>query len=61
MLCSSVRRFRDATVKPDCKADYPHALQASGFGKALDRAEIRFNIENFYLKIHHLVDDKFVR
>src|ERR1700719_4171813 len=21
-LCSSVRRFRDATVKPECKSDY---------------------------------------
>jgi hypothetical protein len=27
-LCSSVRRFRDATIKPECKNDYPHALQA---------------------------------
>jgi hypothetical protein len=36
-LCSSVRRFRDATVKPECKSDYPHALQ--GLWKALDRAE----------------------
>jgi hypothetical protein len=27
-LCSSVRRFRDATVKEECKDDYPHALQA---------------------------------
>src|SRR5580704_6450172 len=22
-LCSSVRRFRDATLKPECKNDYP--------------------------------------
>src|ERR1700734_577874 len=36
-LCSSVRRFRDATVKEECKSDYPHALQA--LWKALDRAE----------------------
>jgi hypothetical protein len=36
-LCSSVRRFRDATVKEECKRDYPHALQA--LWKALDRAE----------------------
>jgi hypothetical protein len=36
-LCSSVRRFRDTTVKPECKSDYPHALQA--LWKALDRAE----------------------
>jgi len=36
-LCSSVRRFREATVKPECKSDYPHALQA--LWKALDRAE----------------------
>jgi hypothetical protein len=36
-LCSSVRRFRDATVKPECKSDYPQALQA--LWKALDRAE----------------------
>jgi hypothetical protein len=36
-LCSSVRRFRDATVKEDCKSDYPHAHQA--LWKALDRAE----------------------
>ena len=36
-LCSSVRRFRDATVRQECKADYPHALQA--LWKALDRAE----------------------
>jgi hypothetical protein len=27
-LCSSVRRFRDATIKKECKPDYPHALQA---------------------------------
>jgi hypothetical protein len=36
-LCSSVRRFRDATIKEERKADYPHALQA--LWKALDRAE----------------------
>jgi hypothetical protein len=36
-LCSSVRRFRDATIKEECKSDYPHALQ--GLWKALDRAE----------------------
>jgi hypothetical protein len=36
-LCSSVRRFRDATIKEECKSDYPHALQA--LWKALDRAE----------------------
>jgi hypothetical protein len=36
-LCSSVRRFRDATIKEDCKGDYPHALQA--LWKAMDRAE----------------------
>jgi hypothetical protein len=36
-LCSSVRRFRDATVKEECKGDYPHALQA--LWKALDRAD----------------------
>jgi hypothetical protein len=36
-LCSSVRRFRDATIKDECKSDYPHALQA--LWKALDRAE----------------------
>ena len=36
-LCSSVRRFRDATIKEECKPDYPHALQARW--KALDRAE----------------------
>jgi hypothetical protein len=36
-LCTSVRRFRDATVKEECKPDYPHALQA--LWKALDRAE----------------------
>jgi hypothetical protein len=36
-LCSSVRRFRDATIKEDCKSDYPHALQA--LWKALDRAQ----------------------
>jgi hypothetical protein len=33
-LCSSVRRFRDASVKEECKSDYPHALQA--LWKALD-------------------------
>jgi hypothetical protein len=27
-LCSSVRRFQDATIKEECKSDYPHALQA---------------------------------
>jgi hypothetical protein len=36
-LCSSVRRFRDATMKKECKSDYPHALQA--LWKALNRAE----------------------
>ena len=36
-LCSSVRRFRDAAIKEECKSDYPHALQA--LWKALDRAE----------------------
>jgi hypothetical protein len=36
-LCSSVRRFRDATIKEESKSDYPHALQA--LWKALDRAE----------------------
>jgi hypothetical protein len=36
-LCSSVRRFRDASVKPECKSDYSHALQT--LWKALDRAE----------------------
>ena len=36
-LCASVRRFRDATIKEECKSDYPHALQA--LWKALDRAE----------------------
>jgi hypothetical protein len=36
-LCSSVRRFRDATIKEEYKSDYPHALQA--LWKALDRAE----------------------
>src|ERR1700731_4651878 len=36
-LCSSVGRFRDATIKEECKSDYPHALQA--LWKALDRAE----------------------
>ena len=36
-LCTSVRRFRDATIKEECKSDYPHALQA--LWKALDRAE----------------------
>jgi hypothetical protein len=25
ILCSSVRRFREATIKPECKSDYPHA------------------------------------
>jgi hypothetical protein len=29
--------LQDATVKPECKSDYPHALQA--LWKALDRAE----------------------
>ena len=36
-LRSSVRRFRDATIKEECKGDYPHALQA--MWKALERAE----------------------
>jgi hypothetical protein len=36
-LCSSVRRFRDATIKEECKSDYPHALQV--LCKALDRAQ----------------------
>ena len=37
ILCSSIRRFRDSTIKEECKSDYPHALQA--LWKALDRAE----------------------
>jgi hypothetical protein len=36
-LCSSIRRFRNATIKEECKRDYPYALQA--LWKALDRAE----------------------
>jgi hypothetical protein len=36
-LRSAVSRFRDATIKEECKSDYPHALQA--LWKALDRAE----------------------
>jgi hypothetical protein len=36
-LCSSVRRFRDATTKKECKSDYPHALYV--LWKALDRAK----------------------
>ncbi|HXC61374.1 MAG TPA: hypothetical protein VNV63_01750 [Nitrospiria bacterium] len=36
-LCSSVRRFRDATIKEECKGDYPHAHRA--LWKALHRAE----------------------
>jgi hypothetical protein len=35
--CALVRRFRDPTIKAECKSDYPHALQA--LWKALDRAE----------------------
>jgi hypothetical protein len=33
----SVRRFRDTTLKEECKGDYPQALQS--MLKALDRAE----------------------
>ena len=36
-LCASVRRFRYATIKEECKRDYPHALQA--LWKALDRVD----------------------
>jgi hypothetical protein len=36
-LTRAVRRFRDATLKEECKADYPHALQA--MMKAIDEAE----------------------
>jgi hypothetical protein len=36
-LCSSIRRFRDAIIKEDCKRDYPHALHA--LSKALEWAE----------------------
>jgi hypothetical protein len=36
-LCSSLRRFWDATTKKECKSDYPHALHA--LWKALDRAK----------------------
>jgi hypothetical protein len=35
-LCSSVRRFRDTTIKEECKYDYPHS-HSSGFVEALDR------------------------
>ena len=41
-LCSSVRRFRDATIKKECKPDHPHALQA--LWKAL-RSGGRFDSE----------------
>jgi hypothetical protein len=30
ILCSSVRRFRDATIKAECKSDYPHAFRHCG-------------------------------
>lgn len=36
-LTRSVRRFRDATLKDECKRDYPQALQA--MMKAIDEAE----------------------
>ena len=36
-LRSSVRRFRDASIKEERKSDYPHALQ--DLWKELDRAE----------------------
>jgi len=36
-LCSSVCRFRNATIKEESESDYPHALQA--LWKALARAE----------------------
>jgi hypothetical protein len=29
-LCSSVRRSRDATIKEECKSDYPYALRRFG-------------------------------
>jgi putative SOS response-associated peptidase YedK len=29
-LCSSVRRFRDATIKEDCKSDYPESPRSGG-------------------------------
>src|ERR1700689_499124 len=36
-LSLSIRRFRDAAIKEECKSDFTHALQ--GLWKALDRAE----------------------
>jgi hypothetical protein len=36
-LSLSIRRFRDAAIKEECKSDYPHALQA--LWKALVRAQ----------------------
>jgi hypothetical protein len=36
-LCSSVHRFRDATIKEECKSDYPHAVEA--LDRALDRVQ----------------------
>jgi hypothetical protein len=34
-LCSSICRFRGATIKEECKSDYPHAVEA--LDRALDR------------------------
>jgi len=36
-LCSSVRRFRDATIKEECKYDYPHS-HSSGFVESVGSA-----------------------
>ena len=44
-LTKAVRRFRDATLKEECRSDYPHALQA--MLKALDRAEDLFQSQAF--------------
>ncbi len=51
-LCSSVRRFRDATVKPECKSDYmttaAKALVSEGFRQLeLNRIQARFATENY--------------
>jgi hypothetical protein len=47
-LYSSVRRFRDATIKPDCKSDYPHALQALWKAFPIDSCTLPRTVSRFF-------------
>ena len=41
-------RFRDATIKPDCKSDYPHALQALWKAFPIDSCTLPRSVSRFF-------------